>query len=209
MGGGLAQIKSKASFVTRLKKNTPIKFIREHSSACETNIHSDALIKLATKRVGGGKKNPYQKNIRRVIVTDSEGNTIRLVTNDFDSSAKEISDKYRAGWKIELFFKQIKQKLKIKTFQGYSPNAIKTQIYVAMIAYLLLKMGHQRFQTGRSLKTFVRIIAEQLMIRHPERWRPFAPPKRRDAEKLDPSKQDLFSFHKIPLQTSLKILACC
>lgn len=79
------------------------------------------------------------ENVFRLIETvDFKGNTIRIITNRFDLSAEEVGDIYRSRWAIELFFKWLKQHVRIKTFFGTSEEAIQNQIYMALIAYCFL-----------------------------------------------------------------------
>ena len=88
-----------------------------------------------------------------------------IVTNDFDRSASEISALYKKRWDIELFFKWIKQNLKIKSFLGRNENAVKTQVYTAIISYLLLKTYHKKEGIERSLKLCLSVIRTGLFQR--------------------------------------------
>lgn len=90
--------------------------------------------------------------MREITVRIATGKTFRLVTNDLDAPAEEIAALHKQRWQIELFFNWIKQNLKIRRFLGTSENAVRIQIFVALIAYLLLRAAHaaQRAVTGRS-----------------------------------------------------------
>ena len=170
--------KKGAYFVTRLKKNAKPTFEKEHTRPASKMILSDHVIRL-NQRLASSRQNPYQKALRRVIAKDDEGKEIQLVTNDFESSAEEIAARYKSRWQIELFFKWIKQNLKIKRFYGKSPNAIRTQIYIAMISYLLLKMFREKNLVSRSFIEFTRIIRRHLMSAYQDWWKPFEPPQKR------------------------------
>jgi len=87
------------------------------------------------------------------------------ITNDLKRSAGKIADLYKERWQIELFFKWIKQNLKIKRFIGTSENAVKIQIIIAMIAYLLLKIANKIMPTRRSLQQLARLVSVNIMQR--------------------------------------------
>jgi len=113
-----------------------------------------------------------------------------LVTNDFDSSSEEIGNLIR--WKIELFFKWIKQNLKITRFYGRSPNAIKTQIYIAMIGYLLVKMFHKIVNPKATLLEFLRVLRPHLLSHKGHIWRFWVyPPQKNNPP---PSQFSLFNW---------------
>jgi len=99
----------------------------------------EQLIKLKTKVFKDGRQNLYgEKILKRVIVQRENSSPLILVTNDLKRSSSEIADLYKQRWQIELFFKWIKQNLKIKKFLGRSENAVKTQICIALCTYILL-----------------------------------------------------------------------
>ena len=132
-----------ARFVARLKKNAAVAVTKQHAidTDCQDNILEDATIKFTRKIVGTKNlPNPYLNTpARRIMVNRPDKDTpMVLVTNDFSRSAQEIALLYKQRWDIELFFKWIKQNLKIKRFLGRSENAVKTQIYIALITYILL-----------------------------------------------------------------------
>jgi len=129
--------KENAFFVTRLKKNALYKTIKELtlSPDSDEDISLDSIIKLT----GKGAEEAYEGNLRLIVSKDTEGREVRFLTNNFELSTNTISEIYRERWKIELFFKEIKQNLKIKTFVGTTHNAVMTQIYTALISILILK----------------------------------------------------------------------
>lgn len=145
-----------AHFVTRLKKNGGVECIE--ARPVETNaqgiILEDAMISFKYKKPGGKRTNHYHGTpLRRVTVNRPTHDTpLILVTNDLERSALEIAELYRERWGIELFFKWLKQNLKIKKFLGRSENAVKIQIYTALITYLLVQAYHLRCGAVQSLK---------------------------------------------------------
>ena len=91
------------------------------------------------------------------------GKVLRILTNDLSASAEEIAELYKRRWAIELFFRWVKQTLHIKQFLGTSENAVRIQIAVALIAFLLLRMAQQTQQAVRSPLLFARLIKANLM----------------------------------------------
>ena len=129
-----------AVFVTRLKINAHRRNIRPKPAEGDA-IRADQILKLGHKKPRGGATNPlYDTELREIVVNRVAKAPLHLVTNDLTRPADEIAALYKQRWEIELFFKWIKQNLKIKTFLGRSENAVKTQIYVALIAFLLLRI---------------------------------------------------------------------
>jgi len=128
---------SGAYFVTRLKRNAAVRVLETRSVVAD-NIRSDEIIQFKNKRPGGGRINHYEQPLRRIIVErDDPTKPIVLVTNQMDASAEAVAQDYKRRWAIELWFKWIKQNLKIKRFLGRSENAVKIQLLVALITYLL------------------------------------------------------------------------
>jgi hypothetical protein len=123
-------------FVTRLKDNAAYEVIQDYSVPMHSNVLQDQDIRFT----GFQTSYKYPEQLRRVVVWDQENEKeVELLTNHFDFGATTIGQIYRDRWEIELFFKVLKQHLKIKTFVGTSPNALKTQIWTALIAILLLR----------------------------------------------------------------------
>ena len=149
-------------FVTRLKKNANYKVIERRPVKHLKNIYSDQIIELKgfyTKR-----KCPYL--LRRIRCKDSEtGNIIVILTNQFNWSAKTISRIYKDRWQIELFFKSIKQQLKVKSFLGTSKNALLSQLWVALIAYLMLSYLKFRSKFQWSIYTLMEILPVNIFSR--------------------------------------------
>jgi len=139
-----------AFFVTRLKKNAGIK-ITKNNTVQGTSILEDDLFVFKNKTPRGGKRNLYQQALRRVSVKREGKEPLILVTNLLDITAETISELYKERWEIELFFKWIKQNLRIKKFLGVSENAVKTQIAIAIILYLLMALFNLNEPIKRSM----------------------------------------------------------
>lgn len=138
-----AIVESGATFVTRLKSNAHRRAVRP-SPAIGENILADQSVQIGHKKPRGGAVNPlYATDLREVVVARDGKKPLHLITNDHSRPAVEIAELYKERWQIELFFKWIKQNLKIKSFLGRSENAVRMQIYIAMIAFCLLRL----FQT--------------------------------------------------------------
>ncbi len=106
-----------------------------------------------------------QDAVREVRVTTDTGKVLRILSNDLDASAEEIADLYRRRWTIELFFRWIKQTLKITRFVGTSENAVSIQIAVALITFLLLRLAQATQKAITSPIAFARLIRVNLMHR--------------------------------------------
>jgi hypothetical protein len=135
-------VEAGAVFVTRLKSNARRREQAPASRPPRAPILADTLLKIGHKKPRGGADNPLYDTLLREVVVEREAGRepLRLITNDLDRPAAEIAALYRQRWQIELFFKWIKQNLRIKSFLGRSENAVKIQLYVAIIAFLLLKI---------------------------------------------------------------------
>ena len=128
-------------FVTRIKTNTLYKSSYELDlpDYQDQDILKDEIIQLSSKQAA--KAGIGQEKLRLVCVyKEDENKVIEIITNQTNWTARTIADLYKKRWDIELFFKAIKQNLQIKTFVGTSENAVKSQIYVALICYLLLQL---------------------------------------------------------------------
>jgi len=129
-----------ALFVTRLKKNSKRRDVQPRAAKGD-GILEDNDLKIGHRAPRGGATNLLADTPLREVVVEREGKEpLRLVTNDLKRPASEIAALYKERWQIELLFKWIKQNLKIRRFLGRSENAVKIQIYVALIAFLLLRM---------------------------------------------------------------------
>ena len=142
-------------FVTRLKTNARYRTVERRTVLKDKGLSSDQTIEFTG--VQTAKKCPIQ--LRRIGYTDPDtGKHYVFLTNNFKLAAKTIADIYKSRWQVELFFKWIKQNLKIKSFIGTSKNAVMTQIWIAMYVYLLLSF--LKFESGlhKSLKQILRIL---------------------------------------------------
>ena len=153
-------------FVTRLKDNADYVVVSENDVAGKENILSDQFIEI-TGPVAL-KKCPYI--LRRVVVWDEKNQReLVLLTNHLEFSATTISGIYKERWQIELFFKAIKQNLRIKTFVGTSENALYIQIWTALISILLLKYMQFRSKIDWSLSNLVALLRWNLFS-HKDLW---------------------------------------
>jgi len=139
---------------------------RQKPLSGEENILSDCTGTLSP-RMAQSHKNPFTARLREITVRISTGRIIRSVSNDLDAPASEDADLYKQSRQIELFFKWIKQNLKIKRFIGASENAIRIQIHVALIAFLLVKLAHKTQQNVLTITTFMRLIRLKIMQKRP------------------------------------------
>ena len=131
----------KAQFVTRFKHNAAL----EVESVCPIpaedtdTVLKDEIVRFANLHPRGGRKNHYKNPLRRITVARPDHDRpLVLATNDLESSASSIARRYKDRWGIELFFKWIKQHLRIKSFLGRNENSVRIQILTALITYLLL-----------------------------------------------------------------------
>jgi IS4 transposase len=150
--------------VTRFKSNTPLNLVKELAVPSGSNILSDRIGFLPARQARS-RRNPMQDAVREVRITTDTGKMLRILTNDLDASAEEIADLYRRRWAIELFFRWIKQTLKITRFIGTSENAVRVQIAIALIAFLLLRLAQAAQKAILSPIVFSRLIRANLMHR--------------------------------------------
>jgi hypothetical protein len=148
--------------VSRLKSNTPLTLTVEQPLPEGSDLLYDRIGHLP-ERLASTRRNPFQDPVREIGVALQNGKALRVVTNDLDASAQEIADLYKRRWAIELFFRWIKQTLKIKHFLGRSENAVRIQIAVALIAYLLLKLANDALAIVHTPLTFAKLVRANLM----------------------------------------------
>ena len=155
-------------FVTRQKSNALYKVVEERKPPQHRNILVDEIIRLT----GPLTKNKCQHLLRRVVVWDKKNEReIILLTNHLDFGATTISAIYKDRWEIELFFKALKQNLKVKTFVGTSENALMIQIWTALIALLLIKWMHHISKAGWSMSIMACMLRLNLFTyRDLEKW---------------------------------------
>ena len=142
-------------FVTRLKSNAKYRTICRRSVQKDKGLTCDQTIEFTG--IQTAKKCPV--NLRRIGYRDPEtGKHYVFLTNNFKLSAKTIADVYKARWQVELFFKWIKQNLKIKSFVGTSKNAVMTQVWIAMCIYLLIAFIKFQSKLTKSMQQILRIL---------------------------------------------------
>ena len=163
------------TFVTRLKRGVKYRVLRDHEVAIRTGVMSDQTIELTSAR---GRKG-YPGTLRRVGYWDAETKQRYVfVTNNTTWVGKTIADVYKSRWQIELFFKWIKQYLKVKRFVGRSKNAVLTQLWVATCMYLLLAYLKFVLRLSWTLHRMLRVLQLNLFDRRSllELFMPPAPP---------------------------------
>jgi hypothetical protein len=149
--------------VTRLKKNTPFHVVEEREAPGGA-ILSDRTGHLPA-RLAASRRNPMAKLVREIRVATDNGKILRIFTNDLSAAAQEIADLYKRRWAIELFFRWVKQTLEIKHFLGTSENAVRIQIAVALIAFMLMRLAHEATRIVESPLAFARLLRANLMHR--------------------------------------------
>ena len=145
-----------AFFVTRAKSNQKLRRIASRPVDRTTGVVCDQVVALTVKM----SARRYPSRLRRVRYRDAEaGKTLVFLTNNFELPARTIADLYRCRWQIELFFKWIKQHLRIKSFFGTTPNAVKTQIWIAVCVYVLIAIVRKRLELEASLYTMLQLLS--------------------------------------------------
>jgi hypothetical protein len=150
--------------VTRFKSNTPLKLETERLIEPGRPILSDRTGYLPTRQANR-RHNPMQQRLREVRVRIETGRILRILTNDLEAPAQQIADLYKRRWAIELFFRWIKQTLNIRHFIGHSENAVRIQIAVALIAFLLLRIAQAAQHVIQSPLRFAEVVQTNLMHR--------------------------------------------
>jgi len=172
-----------ATFVTRWKSNAALKVQRALAPEGE-DIVGDDLVSFAIRTPRGGKRNAYDGVLRRVSVAREGKPPLLLATNDLDSPASVIAQRYKARWQVELYFKWIKQHLGIKRYCGRNENAVRIQILSALIAYMLLRLEHVANAANEDLWTFTTRVRASLFQR-PQAERSLEERRRRRLEELN------------------------
>lgn len=149
-------------FVTRIKENVNYEITGQQEIELGTGVIRDEMIRFTSEDLSYA----YSQELRLVSYYDSEHDkTYKFITNLFDYNAKTIADIYKYRWQIEIFFKWIKQNLKIKTFLGTTKNAVFSQIWIAMIYYLLISYIHTQSKYPYSKLELTRVLEEVLFER--------------------------------------------
>jgi hypothetical protein len=150
--------------VTRFKTNTPLRQARDMPLEPGSSVLSDR-IGFLPGRQAKSRKNPMQVAVREVVVMTETGKRLRVLTNDLDAPAQQIAELYKRRWQIELFFRLMKQTLKITCFLGRSENAVRIQIAAALVAFLLLHLLQQITKAKHGFLELVRLVRANLMHR--------------------------------------------
>lgn len=156
--------KQGAFFVIRAKENLKCRRLYSMPKNKETGVRADQVITLVTQK----SKKGYPERLRRVSFVDKERNKrFVFLTNNFEIPAETVAAVYKQRWQVELFFKWVKQHLRIKSFIGTSVNAVKSQIWVALCIYLLVAITKKKLDIPCSLYTFLQILEVNLFEKKP------------------------------------------
>lgn len=148
-----------AFFITRAKKNMAYKRLYSNPVDKSTGVRCDQIIRFT----GYKTKKKYPDKLRRVKYYDkNQDKTYIFLTNNFSLEAKAIADLYQQRWQIEIFFKWIKQHLKIKVFWGESENAVKTQIWIAVCTYLIVAIIKKKLELPQTMNDILQILSVSL-----------------------------------------------
>ncbi|MFV9644284.1 MAG: IS4 family transposase [Desulfobacterales bacterium] len=156
-----------AFFILRAKTNTQLRRLYSAPVDKSTGIICDQTVRLARKN----SANAYPDKLRRIKYYDAETNKrFTFLTNHFALEAKTVADLYKCRWQVELFFKWIKQHLRIKSFFGISETAVKTQIWIAISIYVLVAIMKKRLKLEQSLYTILQILSITLFEKTHISW---------------------------------------
>ncbi len=153
-----------AFFITRAKDNMNYRRLYSHPVDKSKGVLCDQTIKLNNYYAA----RDYPEKLRRIKFRDEEtGKVLIFLTNNFHLKAAEVAQLYKHRWKIELFFKWIKQHLKIKSFWGQSQNAVKTQVWIAVSVYVLVAIAKKKFLLRQSLYEILQILSISIFEKMP------------------------------------------
>jgi len=170
--------------VTRFKSNTPLRNAEEMPVEPGSGVLRDRIGFLPARQASS-RKNPMQVAVREIVVMTETGVRLRILSNDLDAPAQEIAELYKLRWQIELFFRLLKQTLKITHFIGRSENAVRIQIAVALIAFMLLHLLQKITKVKHGFLELVRLVRANLMHRKDvRRLREVQPPSPIDSRQL-------------------------
>jgi len=151
-------------FVTRPKTNVPLRVIKTRRLTAGER-QAAAVVSDATVRLASQQRDRLPIDLRRIVVRREDGRILTLLSNDLRRPAAEIAALYRTRWQIELLFRWIKQHLKIRRFLGRSENAVRLQIYAAMIAYLLLRIAAAASRSALPAIRFADLVRHRIAQR--------------------------------------------
>jgi len=153
-----------ATFVIRARKDLSFRRLYSHPVDRSTGLICDQTIRLT----GKDSTTTYPDKLRRVRFRDEQKNEAwTFLTNDFTLPALTVAELYRYRWQVELFFRWIKQHLRIKAFYGTSANAVRTQIWIAVTVYVLVAIMRKRLQIERDLYTLLQILSVHVLEKAP------------------------------------------
>jgi transposase len=156
--------RSGAFFVTRTKRGVLLRRRYSHPVDASTGVRSDHTVLL----VSAASRKHYPDPLRRIHYHDAEQDrSLRFLTNNFDLSALTVCLLYKSRWQVELFFRWVKQHLRIKAFYGYSENAVKTQIWIAVSVYVLVAIVKKRLALEASLHEILQVLSVTLFEQTP------------------------------------------
>jgi hypothetical protein len=156
--------RSGAFFVTRTKRGVLLRRRYSHPVDASTGVRSDHTVVL----VSAASRQHYPDPLRRIHYRDAEQDrSLRFLTNNFDLSALTVCLLYKSRWQVELFFRWVKQHLRIKAFYGYSENAVKTQIWIAVSVYVLVAIVKKRLALEASLHEILQVLSLTLFEQTP------------------------------------------
>ena len=153
-----------AFYVTRAKKNLQFRRIESRPVAAGTGIRSDQIVWLSNP----SSIRHYPDKLRRIHYVDQEtGKSLVFLTNNFDLPALVIAQLYKSRWQVELFFKWIKQNLRIKHFYGNSENAVKTQVWISIAIYVLIAIIKKELKIEKSQSNILQILSVNVFSKAP------------------------------------------
>jgi len=150
-------------FIIRSKKNIKYRRLYSHKIDKAMGLSCDQTVVLT----GKDTQEYYPDKLRRIVLTNREKERVIVLTNNFHLSAQTVGQLYKERWKIELFFKWIKQHLRIKRFFGTSKNAVKSQLWIALSVYVLVAIVKKRLKLEASLYTILQIISISIFEKTP------------------------------------------
>jgi hypothetical protein len=155
---------SNAFFITRTKKNSRLCRLYSHPVDSSTGVRSDQTVRLVVEN----SQHDYPEKLRRISFRDAEtGKRLIFLTNNFLLPAEIIAKLYQKRWQVELFFKWIKQHLRIQAFFGTTENAVKTQIWIAISVYVLVAIVRKQLRVETSLYTILQVLSITLFEKTP------------------------------------------
>lgn len=179
-------------FVVRNKRRVLFRVIASRPVDKSTGLRCDQTIQLISR----WSKNSYPQPLRRIRIYDAQNDlTLVLLSNQFDLAALVIGQLYQKRWQVELFFKWIKQHLRIRSFYGRSQNAVRCQIWSAICAYLMVAIAKKRLKIGKSLNEILQIVSVNIFEQIPLEELLATAPKNSDPEIDNQLPQNLLPFN--------------